>query len=304
MASISLSRPDNNRLGVALITGSVLLMSLADGLVKFLSSEATLWQIYVIRSLVALPLLAALLVWRGRRLRPRALGWAALRSALLVLLWIAYYAALPVLSLSAAAVALYTAPLFIALFATLLIGEPAGPRRWLAIGLGFAGVLVVLRPGTADFSWFLPLPVLGAASYALAMILTRSKCQDEDPLALAFALNLALMIAGLLASLCLFLLDLSPGQVASYPFLLANWVSLDPRAIAILAVLGLLIALYSAGVAKAYQVATPTAVATFDYSYLVFATLWGFLLFAEVPDAPVLLGMAMIAGAGALVMRD
>ncbi len=296
-------RPEKTALGVTLIVGSVFLMALADGLVKLVSAELTLWQVYVTRSLAAVPLLAAMLMWRGTGLWPKAAGWAYLRALFLVLMWIAYYAALPLLDLSVAAVALYTSPLLIALLSALVIGEPVGARRWAALAIGFAGVLAILQPGTEAFSWPLLLPILGAAFYACAMILTRSKCLDESPLALALALNVALLAAGAIVTGALWALRLGPEVTAAYPFVLGPWAEMGAREWAIAGLLGVLIAVYSSGVAKAYQSAAPSIVGTFDYAYLVFAALWGFVLFTEVPDAATVLGMVLIAGAGILVAR-
>jgi len=296
-------RPENTTLGVALIVGSVFLMTLADALVKLVSADLALWQIYVTRSLVSIPVLAVLMFWRGIDLWPKAPGWAYLRAALLVLMWIVYYASLPLLDLSVAAVALYTSPLLIALFSALLIGEPVGPQRWIAILIGFVGVLTILRPGTDASSWFMLLPILGAAFYAVAMVLTRSKCLDETPLTLALALNVSLMAAGLVVTGVLLVLDLTPEASSAYPFVLAPWAGMGAREWGVVSLLGVLIAIYSAGVAKAYQSAAPTIVGTFDYAYLIFAALWGFVLFSETPDTATVTGMALIAAAGILVAR-
>ena len=146
---------------------------------------------------------------------PRSPGWVGLRSALLVLMWIAYYAALPLISLSAAAVAFYTAPLFMALLSRPLTGDPVGPARWLGIALGFLGVLIVLRPGGDTFSAAALLPMLAAVFYALAAIITRARCADERPLVLALGLNLGLLAAGLIATAGLALIQ--PAPAASRP---------------------------------------------------------------------------------------
>jgi drug/metabolite transporter (DMT)-like permease len=296
-------RPENTTLGVTLIVGSVFLMTLADALVKLVSADLTLWQIYVTRSLISIPVLAVIMFWRGSGLWPKSPGWAYLRALPLVLMWIVYYASLPLLSLSVAAVALYTSPLLIAVLSALVIGEPVGPRRWIAILVGFVGVLTILRPGTDSFSWVMLLPILGAVFYAFAMILTRSKCLDETPLTLALALNVSLMAAGLAMTGVLLVLDLTPEASSSYPFVLGAWAGMGAREWGIVSLLGVLIAVYSAGVAKAYQSAAPSIVGTFDYAYLVFAALWGFILFAETPDAATLIGMILIAAAGILVAR-
>ena len=193
---------DKTTLGIVLIVGSVFLMSFGDALVKYVGAELTLWQIFVTRSLVALPLLVVLLRAGGTlaAMRPKAVSWVSLRSLLLVAMWILFYAALPVLDLAVAAAALYTGPLFIALFQALLIREPVGLRRGAALLLGFAGVLIVLRPGSAAFSLTTLLPLAAAALYALAMIVTRQKCRDERPLVLSLGLTLAFLLAGVLAS--------------------------------------------------------------------------------------------------------
>ncbi|HXQ41665.1 MAG TPA: EamA family transporter, partial [Candidatus Udaeobacter sp.] len=180
------------------MVATALAMAFGDALVKRISAGFSIWQIYVARSLVAIPLTIVLL-----RLGPRAAGvllrpgsraagilpkspaWALLRSALLAAMWVAFYAALPILSLSTVAAAYYSGPLFIALFSALLTGEPVGIRRWAAIAVGFAGVLVIVRPGSEAFSWLTLLPVLSAVFYALAAVVTRARCAEENPLALS-----------------------------------------------------------------------------------------------------------------------
>ena len=308
MSRAASERPDRVGQGILLIVVSVFLMSLGDALVRSLSAALTLWQIFLLRSLLALPLLMLplLAVLIARRRQPvvfgrTGLGWIALRSLLLVAMWIAFYVALPLLPLSLAASALYTAPLLVALLSALVIGEPPGPKLKLALGLGFLGVLVILRPGTEAFSWAMTLPLLAAGAYALAMVITRSKCGTTAPLALSFALNLCFLVAGLLGVTALWLLDpLLPA--AANPFLLGDWVSLDRREWGLLVLLALLFVAVATGVARAYQCGPPAVIATFDYAYLPFAVLWGLMLFRELPDAWTVAGMALIAVAGCLVL--
>lgn len=295
-------RPDRVALGIVTIVATVFAMSVADAIVKYASANFPLWQIYLLRSVLAIPLLLLLLSRRRTGLWPKAPGWAGLRSLLLALMYIAIYAAAPVLSLSVIAAALYTGPLFIALFSALLIGEPLGPRRWAAILIGFAGVLVILRPGTHAFSWAMLVPVLAALLYALAAIITRAKCAEEAPLALALALNLALLAVGAIGSAVVLLWHPSAAQAAVYPFLLGYWIAMGPREWAVILVLALLIIVIGAGLAKAYQSAPPAVIATFDYSYLLFAGFWSFLVFDQPPDAAAIAGMVLIAAAGFLVM--
>ena len=289
--------------GIALIIGSVLLMSFGDALIKRESASFTVWQIFVLRSLIVLPLLvlAMRLTAAKAQVLPRALGWVALRSALLTMMWIAYYAALPLISLSAAAVALYTAPMLIALLGRLLLGEMVGPWRWLGIALGFAGVLVVLRPGADAFAPAALLPVLAALLYALAAIVTRARCLDERPLTLALGLNVGLVLAGVLVSWALAALAIPAEQTAAHPFLLGAWAPMDRGGWLLMAVLALLMVAFGTGVAMAYQCAPAAVIGAFDYTYVAFAVLWSWLLLGERPDVATVLGIALIAGGGALV---
>jgi drug/metabolite transporter (DMT)-like permease len=259
------------------------------------------WQVFVARSVVAIPIIIALLLVTRVSLKPRAPKWALVRSALLLLTWLAFYAALPVLPLSVAAVAVYTNPIMIALLTAVLIGEPVTGRQWVGVLTGFLGVIAILKPGTDAFSWFTLLPLLGAAFYALAMVLTRSKCRDEAPLTLALGLHSSFLVAGLIASLVLAFVGLGTDTKAAFPFLLGDWAPMGVREWGLMALIGALSAIYFVGVARAYQIAAPSIIATFDYAYLVSAALWGFVFFSEEPDLWTIVGMILITAAGLLV---
>lgn len=301
MAQREAARPDRVALGISIILASVLTMAFADAVVKLVSASMTVWQVFFARSLFAIPILIALLCATGVGLKSRAPARAFVRGALLVLTWLAFYASLPVLSLSVAAVAVYTSPIMIALLSATLIDEPVSKRQWSGVMLGFIGVIAILRPGTDAFSWFTMLPLLAAALYALAMVFTRSKCQEEEPLTLSLALNVSFLVTGLTATVLLDIIGLGSDTKAAFPFLLEDWAPMGVREWSLMAFLGALLAAYSAGVARAYQVAAPSIIATFDYAYLVSAALWGFVFFSEQPDPLTICGMALITIGGLLV---
>lgn len=302
----AVGRPDRAVLGAVLIVGAVFLMSLQDAVIKLASTGMPLSQIYVLRGVIAVPAFAGIAIVRGagpaawrHALRP----WTLLRAVLLTTMYVSLYASVPVLNLSTVAAAFYTGPLFITLLSALLIGEPVGRRRWLAVAIGFAGVLTMLRPGSEGFQPAALLPVLSGLCYALAAITTRSRCQDQPPVSLAIALNLVLLGAGIVASLGIALWQPTPADSAIYPFLLGRWVDVGLAEWGFVGTLAALMLGIGVGLAAAYQVAPPVVVATFDYSYLVFATVWSLTIFAEVPDGLTVAGMALIAGAGLLAVR-
>ena len=301
MTDSEAERPQRTALGIMIILASVLTMAFADAVVKLVSADLTLWQVFVARSLVAVPILILLLRLTGAGLTLKAPRWALIRSGLLVLTWLAFYASLPVLSLSVAAVAVYSNPIMIALLSAAVIGESVSGRQWLGVLLGFLGVVAILKPGSEAFSWFTLLPLLAAAFYAVAMVLTRSKCQAEAPLALGLTLHLSFLVTGLIATALLWLLGLVAETQAAYPFLLGDWVPMGLQAWGLMALIGVLSAAYFVGVARAYQIAAPSIIATFDYAYLISAAFWGFLFFAEMPDLLTVGGMVLITAAGLLV---
>jgi len=285
--------------GVIAILLTVFAMALTDAFVKYASSDMTLWQIYVCRSCLALPVL--ILLAKGR-FRPNALGWVTLRSVLLVVMYLAIYAAIPVLDLSVIAAALYTGPLFIVLLSAMFLKEPTRPLHWCAAALGFAGVLFVVKPNGANFTPLSLIPVIAAFLYASAAVVTRAKCTDEAPATLAISLNIALILCGATASIGLFLF--SPSNAASYPFLLGTWSPLDGNTLMVLAMMAVLIVAVTIGLARAYQSPRPHVIATFDYAYLIFAAFWGYVFFTEVPNPGTVAGMVLISLAGVLVLKS
>ncbi|MEX2200982.1 MAG: DMT family transporter [Dongiaceae bacterium] len=292
---------DRTRLAVALIVGVMLLLSAMDAAVKGMTDDFSLWQVCAARSVFAVPILIAIVAAGGAaRLRQVFRPWVLLRCLLFVGMWISYYASLPLLDLSVAATALYTIPLFIAGFAAVFSRESVGLRRWIGIAIGFVGVVVILRPGDEAFSAAALLPVLAAICYALAAIVTRMRCATESAFVLALGLHVWLLVTGIVgaAGVALFAPETSSG------FLLGPWQPMDLREWGIMAAFGIALVAIAAGVAKAYQIGAPAIVGTFDYSYLVFASLWGVLFFQERLDLLTVTGIVLIVGAGLLVLRE
>jgi len=302
-------KSDNVKLAVASIMLSVLALSLGDAVIKMMSVEFTLWQIYVLRSAIALPaivLLIRLLSNSDNRysLLPISIGWTGLRSLLLALMWIAYYTSLPHIELSIAASVYYTIPLFITLFSALFTGDKVSLRVWFAIGLGFTGVLIIVRPQSDGFNIYILLPLLAAVLYALSMILTRTRCRDENPWVLSLSLNVMFILVGALATLLIPFLQLYDLTESQNQFLLGEWSTLNAQTILTMTILAAVVIAGSYFAAVAYQNGPPALVSTFDYSYLAFSAFWGFVFFSEIPDGFTVVGMLMIVVAGLIALRQ
>ena len=245
---------ENVALGVGTIVATVLALSLGDALIKTLGGggDMGIWQLFLLRSLLTFPviLIGSALILGWQRLRPRTYGWITLRSALLALMWIAYYFSLLLLPLAVAAAAYYTLPLFIIAFAALFGGEKVGRSQWFGVALGFLGIVLVLRPGGEDFQWAAILPIVAAILYAAAMILTRTKCLQEHLTTLALGLNAIFIIVGAGGLLVGALL-----KVDNASFMTTTWSEMAPETWRNMAILAALILVASVGTAVAYQAA-------------------------------------------------
>ncbi len=298
-------RTDRKALGILLIVGSVFLMSFQDAMIKLIAEDLTLWQIYILRSPPAL----LVLFWVAMRTNDRWQlevfdRWNLLRALFLTLMYLTLYAGLPFLDLATIAAALYTGPLFITGFSALVLRESVKALGWLAVAIGFIGVVIMLRPGADAFEPLVLLPVMAGLFYALAAIATRGKCANMSPFSLATTLNLVLFATGVLAVSSLALLDLTEDTIRYSPFILTAWSDIGTLGWLLVALMAILIVGISVGLAAAYQAAPPVIIATFDYSYLLFAVLWGVAIFSEVPDFPTIIGMLLIVAAGLMVVRE
>jgi drug/metabolite transporter (DMT)-like permease len=275
-------------------------------LIKQQSAAFVIWQIFVMRSVIAIPFLIYFvrIYSSAVPVKPMRPGWTVLRSLTLVLMWIFYFAALPHIELAIAAAAYYTLPIFITLFAAIFLGEKITARGWFAVLLGFTGTLLILQPQADDFNPYALLPLVSALCYACAMIITRSKCQREKPTVLSLWLNISFIGVGAFALLLIELWNPGSELVAANPFLFGAWTPMWLDEWRVMAILATALVIGSIGAAMAYQNGPSSIIATFDFAYVGFAAIWGFMLFAEVPGPRVSIGIIMIVTAGVIATRQ
>lgn len=275
------------RQAILAIIVAVFALSLGDALIKSSAQSLPLWQMLILRSALAAPILW----WLARR-KTHSLhisGWVILRATCLSVMWVCYYISLTLMPLAVAAATYYTGPLIIVALAAVVARKWPRPRAILAINVGFVGVILVIQPDASDFQFATLLPLLSAWLYACAMVITSQKCQGDDPFALALALNIALILTGIA-------LGIFAGREGS--FVLGPWQPVDLALAGAMLVLALLLLIGSVGAAIAYQKGPPATVAAFDYSFLVFSIMWGVVFFAEFPGAVGVIGIVLIVAAG------
>ena len=275
---------------------------------KYLGAQFSLWQIFMVRSLLALPMLAGIMYWLHRRgelgaVPPRHIGWVALRGFLFIAAGVIYFSSFITLSFASAAAMINTAPFFVVLFASIFGGERAPKSAWFATALGFAGVLLIVRPDRDAFTAYALLPLAAAVLYALMMVVTRIHCRSENTYTLALGVHLAFIITGAVASLAIVLLDLAVPRDDIGKFLLGRWSPLAAGDWLLYLGMGFALIIFAVGSAFAYQRARAATIAPFEYTYVISALIWGYWFFAEHPDATALTGMAMIVIGGLVVVK-
>ena len=285
-------------MAASLMVGALFLLGLQDALIKISSSEISLWHFQLFRATFSLSLL--MIILRGLPPAPKRLWAVTLRSLLMCGAMVFFFSGVPFLSLASIAAGLYVFPLFVAVLSGLVLGERVGPRRVIAIVAGFTGTLLILKPGTETFTPVALMPVVAALFFACNILTIRKLCREESPATLAFGVAIAFMIVG--ATGLLVLTDEPFAQSArEWPYLFSGWRSVEPWVYGVIAVCAALNLTANISLAKAYQSAEASWLAPFDYSYLVFATFWGFVIWRDMPDGLMFIGMLLIAGSGAFV---
>ena len=276
------------RLGILLFLASVGFITVVDVIAKYLTAEMHAFQIvwgYFFGIFLYLALYA-LGLGRGRRrnlLRTTRPGLQVVRSALLVFSISSLFIGLTYLPIAEATVIGFMAPLFIVVLSAPILGERVDIHRWIAVLIGLAGVIVIVRPGGGIAHWAAIMPLVGAVAFALYQIATRVLAQSETT-----ATTLFYTAAGGFFWTCLLV-----------PFV---WVT--PTLLHWLAFLftGALGAAAHFCLIKAFERAQASLLAPINYSKLVWATLAGYLVFGDLPGLDTAAGCALIVASGLYVL--
>ncbi|MBA3325509.1 MAG: DMT family transporter [Rhodobacteraceae bacterium] len=287
--------------GAALILGGMAVLGITDNFVRLISDAAGLWQFHLLRSAMALPMLAFAAALLGIGLRPRRPGAVAVRSAVQTAAMLLYFGALAMMPIAQVGAALFTAPVWVLLFSSLFFGYRIGPRRALAVALGFAGVLVMLRPDPANLSALALMPVAAGALYGLSNLLTREWCAEEPVGALLAGFFGGLALAATLALAVLAVVDAPETWRAAAPFLTAPWRAPSGGLLFWIFVQAAGSLLAVGMIARGYQSGKTSALAVFEYSFLLTASFWAWVLWGEALMPVDFLGIAMIVASGAII---
>ena len=275
--------------------------TLGDMAVKSLSDSYALHQVTLIRSIVALGLLIGLvmpLTGGLSQLRTRRPTIHLLRGCFLLGANMAFFLALAAMPIADATAIFFISPMVIAVFSVIFLSETVGPRRWAAIGVGFLGVLIMIRPGTAAFTPVALLPLLAATCYAALHMLTRRLGTTDSAATMAVYMQGAFLAFSLAIGLVVGDGRFDAGTHPSLSFLLRAWVWPDPADAFLFILTGLGSAIGGFLISQAYRICEAALIAPLEYVAMPMAIFWGFVIFAEWPDTMAWAGIALIVGSG------
>ncbi len=278
--------------GVLLIFGAILCFDMMSIIVRFLLPYYSAPELSAYRNVLGILPSLALMIWtrelrfRGSQLYIRKWPMALARGFAVALAQLCFYTALGHLELATVSALAQTNAMFVVLLSVLLLGERVGPWRYLAVALGFAGAVLILRPGSDAFTVWALMPVGAALCYAFSMITVRKFDADvSNALLFLYASVAAAVGAVVIAAITT---DFTPLRSLA-----------DAGLILTMATLGGIGVLF---MMLAYRAAAPSALAPFGYFSILSAFSFGWLIFGEAPLDRLFPGVFLIVGAGALIM--
>jgi drug/metabolite transporter (DMT)-like permease len=269
--------------GIGMMLLGMLLFSLNDVMGKWLLATYTVGQLLLIRSVAAAVLLAPFVRREGVAAftsLPRP-GLQAVRAFFSTAEVVFFYWAVIYLPLADVITFYLAGPVYVTALSVLLLGERVGWRRWSAVLIGFAGVIIALRPSAATFTWPALIALSGSVFFAISMICTRILRGTSDTMLVATQ-TLGALAFGLVAA----------------PF---AWVAPSLRDFLLLCLLGVVALVAHACTNRSLKLAPASVVVPYQYTLIVWAVLFGWLVFGDVPAAQMLLGAAIIIAAGLFI---
>ena len=281
-----IERPQNVRLGIVLMMSGLLLFTAGEAIVKTLARDYDIaqivWARYVFHALITFAVFSRINpIKLARTTRP----WLNLtRSALMLVATTLFFTSLRYLPLAEAVAINFIAPLLVTALSIPMLNEKVGVRRWTAIFVGFGGVLVIIRPGMGVMHWAAILPLITAVCYAFYQILTRIVTRTDD------------------TQTSLFWTSAFGVLVTSFivPFF---WITPSATEWAMMAALGGLYGLGHYLLIRGLEVAPASKLSPFLYTQIIWATLFGLVIFDQFPDEMTLLGVAIVIGSGLYIWR-
>ena len=302
-----MSAQNNNPKGIFFILIAMIVFSVQDGIMKHIYNFVSLYEIYLIRTVVSFVLILLFLIITKKPIVFKS-QYPLLTFTRVILFFFgfsSFYVSLTVLPLGTATALFFVTPFLITIFAHFFLKEEIGLRRWCAVVVGFIGVYITLNPDFSNFNYLSLLPILCALCYSLSMIIIK-KTSDKDSV---YTQTFTFYIGAIIISI-IFYFIIGDGQynVSDHPasqFIFREWFVDFNSNILLMTATGVTATLAFLFLFTAYSIASPAVVSPFEYSILFWSPLVGWLYFDEIPSLNTVIGILIIVSSGVYIfMRE
>ena len=291
---------NQNTKGIFFIMTGMAFFSIQDSLIKYIYEDVALFELYFGRTLIQSIILLSfvLLTKKTIILKTHYPVLTLIRVVCFFFGFSFFYISLTFMTLAMTSALFFSCPFFMSMFAKFFLKEKIGIRRWSAIFVGFIGVLIVLNPSLEEFNFFKLAPVACALCYATSMTITKYTSSKDS----IYTQMTWLYIFAIFASIIIFLVS-GDGKFNNFSdstmqFIFREWFTNPAEAWPYVLIMGIVASISFFCVFSAYSIASPSIVSLFEYSYIVWAMLAGYILFETIPVPRTFIGAAIIIGAG------
>jgi len=295
-----MSIKNNNPKGIILILLAMMVFSVQDGIMKYIFSFVSLYEVYLIRTVVSFALILFYLKLTKRPIVFKT-QYPLLTFCRVILFFFgfsSFYISLTVLPLGFATALFFVTPFLITIFAHFFLKEEIGIRRWSAIVVGFIGVYITLNPDFSNFNYLSLLPILCAFCYSLSMIIIKKTSDKDSVYTQTFTFYFGAMFFSII-----FYFVIGDGQynTIDHPasqFIFREWFVNLESSILFMVTTGVTATVAFLLLFTAYRIASPAVVSPFEYSILLWAPLIGWIYFEEIPNLNTVIGILIIVSSG------
>lgn len=277
-----------------------MVFSVQDGIMKYIFNFVSLYEVYLIRTLVSFGLILIFLKLTKKKIVFKT-QYPLLTFCRVILFFFgfsSFYISLTVLPLGFATALFFVTPFLITIFAHFFLKEKIGIRRWSAVVVGFIGVYITLNPDFNNFNYLSLLPILCAFCYSLSMIIIKKTSDKDSVYTQTFTFYLGAII---FSTIFYFIMGDGQYNTSDHPasqFIFREWFVDLESSILFMVATGLTATAAFLLLFTAYRIASPAVVSPFEYSILLWSPLIGWIYFNEIPSLNTVIGILIIVSSG------
>ncbi len=295
-----MSRKNNNPKGIILILLAMIVFSVQDGIMKHIFTFVSLYEVYLIRTVVSFLLILVFLKLTKKPIVFKT-QYPLLTFCRVILFFFgfsSFYISLTVLPLGFATALFFVTPFLITVFAHFFLKEEIGIRRWSAVVVGFVGVYITLNPDFSNFNYLSLLPIFCAFCYSLSMIIIKKTSDKDSVYTQTFTFYFAAII---FSTIFYFIIGDGQYNITDHPasqFIFREWFVDFESNILFMVTTGVTATIAFLLLFTAYSIASPAVVSPFEYSILLWSILIGWIYFDEIPRLNTIIGILIIVSSG------